>query len=298
MVMGTAVEGSETVVDEIQDAGAISAVVEPDVSEVAETDGPLDTTETDAPGKPDLSALLGELDDDGLESLPQVKALLSRRQESARQKSERETSQRLAYEKDKWVTQGQWIADLSAAYGFDDVGNVQVDKEKVTHITGDLAAYALTSAAESIIDHVNKAVDFVLPEDFAVTKDESTRLQESFADFKADPSKAGAYVGQLLDVVRRATIEGEKVNIIKDARKDWEREQTTKAKATSVREADEANSDGGAPTNMRGSVGGRGITPDELAAMPNEVFLAKPREEQQRLIDQAKVNAARTSARR
>ena len=259
MVMGTAVEATEAAVEEPQvEDSTIGGIVEPDASETPETDD-VETPETDKPApeateqpKPDISALLGELDDDGIEALPQVKALLSRRQESARRKSERETSERLRSEKDQWVTQGQWVADLSAAYEVDDVGNVQVNTKKVNQITGDLASYALNNAAGSVINNVNAAVDAVLPSGFTVTRDEQTELQELFADFKADPSKASPYVGQLIKVAQRAAIEDATPGIIAAERKVWEKEQATKAKAASVKEADDANAESGTPTNVGG----------------------------------------------
>lgn len=49
----------------------------------------------------------------------------------------------------------------------------------------------------------------------------------------------------------------------------------------------------GAPPAPR-SGGSGGITPQELEAMPSEVFRAKPREEQERLIQEARAHAQRT----
>lgn len=259
MVMGTAVEATEAAVEEPQvDDSTIGGIVESDASETPENEV-TDTPETDTPApeateqsKPDISALLGELNDDELVELPRFKDVLSKRQESARRKSERETSERLHSEKDRWVTQGQWVADLSAAYAVDDMGNVQVDTKRVNRITGDLAAYALNNAAGSVINNVNAAVDAVLPSGFTVTRDEQSELQELFADFKADPAKISPYVGQLLKVAQRSAIEEATPGIIAAERKVWEKEQATKAKAASVKSADDANAESGTPTNVGG----------------------------------------------
>lgn len=49
----------------------------------------------------------------------------------------------------------------------------------------------------------------------------------------------------------------------------------------------------GAPPAPRSGAGTGGITPAELDAMPTEIFRAKPLEEQQRLVREARENAAR-----
>ena len=126
----------------------------PDQQEPVEEAAPgtdvLPDAETE-PERPDLSALLKGISDDDLENLPEVKSLVARKGESARQKAEREATAKLEAANQRYLASGEAFNDLqrmiaSAANNLDYNGLPVVDRNQVNRLFNTMCCGHRTSS--------------------------------------------------------------------------------------------------------------------------------------------------------
>ena len=253
-----------------QDEPVIEA--EPDQQEPVEdaeagTDVP-DDAETE-PARPDLSALLKGLSDDDLESLPEVKSLVARKGESARQKAEREATAKIEAANQRYLASGEAFNELQkiiadAANNLDMNGMPTVDRNGVNRLFN----LMLDGGAVSSVNRIANVFNDVTGESFELTKaeqDQAAAAQLLWAQNKLDPSPL---IRAWLPAVLRAHAEQVGEDIEKRVEARLRKEYEAKAKLETAKAAtDERKAQPGATVVAGGLPGGTtGTEMDQAAA--------------------------------
>lgn len=232
----------------------------PDQQEPVEEAAPgtdvLPDAETE-PERPDLSALLKGLSDDDLENLPEVKSLVARKGESARQKAEREATAKLEAANQRYLASGEAFNDLqrmiaSAANNLDDNGMPVVDRNQVNRLFN----LMLDGGAAASVTRIADVLNDVTGEGFELTKaeqDQAAAAQVLWAQNKLDPSP-------LLRAWLPAVLRAHETKVEGDVRKRVEREvraeYEAKAKLDTAKAAtDQSKSQPGATVVAGGAPG-------------------------------------------
>lgn len=252
-----------------QDEPVIEAI--PDQQEPVEEAAPgtdvLPDAETE-PERPDLSALLKGLSDDDLENLPEVKSLVARKGESARQKAERESTAKIEAANQRYLASGEAFNDLQrmiadAANNLDYNGMPVVDRNQVNRLFN----LMLDGGAAASVTRIADVLNDVTGEGFELTKaeqDQAAAAQVLWAQNKIDPSP-------LLRAWLPAVLRAHETKVEGDVRKRVEREvraeYEAKAKLDTAKAAtDQSKSQPGATVVPGGMPGGTTGTEMEQAA--------------------------------
>lgn len=253
MVQDTATTVDDTVATQEQTPSVFEAETEARAS--AETGQPATTETGKEAAASDWRALLEGRSEDELLEHPTIKGLINRREHGAEQRAQAAAARAEAARKREWAVQGQWRDDLHALVNkgvkVADDGQIQVslDSKGLDGLSSTL--WEVNVAAT--VGAVGQIIDARIGKDFTITNEERRKLEAAAAAFEHDPViNGGALVELELDLLRRAAIEEATPDIIKKARKDWEKEMADSQKAEQKQAADAQNRNGGTPTQVSG----------------------------------------------
>lgn len=255
--MDTAVAPEDTAVVE-QAPPPIEATETAETPAATETE-PIAATETEssAPAAPDVASLLSSMREDELESLDPIKGLLARKQESARQKAENETARKIAQERQQWLQQGEYAADLESvlrsAVEMDDLGNprVNLSRQNIESFVDKLWGASVHGTLNATLS----VIEGSLPAGVQMQAEDIRQLQELYGETVKNPAKGADLLKAELSVLRKAWIAEERTSLRKEIEAELRKEAAAQQKSAAIRDADEAQTETPTPTRGIGSQG-------------------------------------------
>lgn len=235
------------------DAGEPEVEVTPDEAEGPADDAPTDAAETDATEtetETEQPKPFDELTDDELSEHPKVKSLLARNGESMRQRTERETANRLHEQQQKFVATGeatQAFLDLVAKAPLDDNGVPKVDPKQAADLTGAFINRGVAQALNQVAGVLNAETG----ESFTLSESEKESVENAYARYQQTSDPAPLIRAWLKPYARHA-LDTQMESIKADAKKEARRELEAAAKTERAKTTTEERK-GRQPTGVNGT---------------------------------------------